>query len=88
MWNRDILPVIEDRIERAEQQIRSYLAIHDLAKARLGVYEVELVDEAIRITRLPTDDWRQMPLPQVESLGRRGSGEVFTHQEAEPASLR
>ena len=64
-WNRALLPIIEDRIFRAEQLILAYLTIQGTTQACLGAFEVELEDETIRITQLQTDDWAQMPLPRV-----------------------
>lgn len=64
-WNRALLPIIEDRIYRAEQLILAYLTIQGTPQACLGAYEVELVDDSIRITQLQTDDWAQIPLPNV-----------------------
>ena len=65
VWNRALLPIIEDRIFRAEQLILAYLAVQGSTQATLGGFQIELVDEAIQISQLPTDDWRQMPLPKV-----------------------
>jgi hypothetical protein len=58
-----MLPVIEDRLERAESQLRSYLYVQGRRSVRAGVYQVELDEEEnVHLTRLPVDDWQQLQL--------------------------
>lgn len=69
-WNRKILPVIEERLERAEKQLRSYLYIQGRKSIRAGVYQVELDEEEnVHLTRLPVDDWQQLRLMDEDLVG-------------------
>jgi hypothetical protein len=65
-YNRELKPLVEDRIERAEASLRGYLLTNGLAATRVGPYQVEMDEEGdISLTRLPVDDWQQLPLPQL-----------------------
>ncbi len=66
-YNRELQPLVEDRIERAEASLRGYLLVNGLATARVGPYQVDMDEEGdISLTRLPVDDWQQVPLPQLD----------------------
>ena len=66
-YNRELQPLVEDRIERAEANLRGYLMANDLRSARIGLYEVGMDEEGgISLERLPTDDWQQLSLPQLD----------------------
>ena len=66
-YNRQIRPLVEARIERAEATIRSHLLLQDTTELQIGPYEVQMngADE-IEITRLSVDEWQQMPLSLAE----------------------
>ena len=65
-YNRELQPLVEDKIERAEASIRGYLLVNGVATARVGPYQVDMDEEGdISLTRLPVDDWQQMPLSQL-----------------------
>lgn len=93
-YNRELQPLVEERIERAEGKLRGYLLARGLTRLRLGAFEVEIDEEgAIDIERMPLDDnWRQMPLsvgnherqPEIESDDRNGSGARPEHRGQEP----
>ena len=73
-YNRELQPLVEGRIERAEANLRGYLMANDLTSALLGLYEVGMDEEgSISLERLPTDDWQQLSLPQLD-----GSRESFS----------
>ena len=66
-YNRELQPLVEDRIERAEANLRGYLLTNGLAATRVGPYQVEMDEEGdIFLARLPGDDWQQLPLPQLD----------------------
>ena len=44
-YNRELQPLVEDRIERAESSLRGYLLINGLAATRVGFYQVEMDEE-------------------------------------------
>jgi hypothetical protein len=61
--NRQLQPLVSERIERAEATIRSGLLVNDTTELRVGNFEV-ILDESNRINlnRLTVDGWRQVPL--------------------------
>lgn len=61
--NRDI---VEQRIERATATVASFLALHGLALARLGRYEVETLGDDLRVSQLPASGARQLVLPDTD----------------------
>ena len=62
-WNSALLPVIMERLERAESQIRAHMLLHNCNEIRLGAFEIELrEDDNIHITRLEQSDWIQAEL--------------------------
>ena len=99
-YNRELQPLVEERIERAEGKLRGYLLARGLTRLRLGAFQVEMGEGgAIDIERVPLDDnWRQMPLsvanherqPDVVSGSNNGSvvpaadATQREHQEQEP----
>ena len=52
-------------------------------RGRLGVYQVELEGETINLTRMPTDEWKQLaffgPVDREPPL----SGDIFTAESAD-----
>jgi hypothetical protein len=68
-YNRELQPLVEGRIERAESKLRGYLIRQNLTVTRIGPYEVELDGEGdILLSRLPMDDgWEQLSLPRLDS---------------------
>lgn len=59
-WNQQLLPVIMDRLERAESQVRAFMLLHDCNQMRLGPYEIELRDDdSLHVTRHEQTDWTQ-----------------------------
>ena len=66
-YNRELQPLVEGRIERAESKLRGYLIRQDLTATRIGPYEVEMDgDGEILLSRLPMDDgWEQLSLPRM-----------------------
>ncbi len=75
-YNRELQPLVEGRIERAESKIRGYLLTNSLTATRIGPYQVEINEEGdIDYSRLPVDDnWQQLSLPQV--TGSQEAAEV------------
>ena len=57
-FNKDLLPKVQERLEKAEAVLESYLSLQGQERVRVGRFEIERVDEGIRIE--PVDDgWRQ-----------------------------
>ena len=69
--------MIEGRIERAEQTIKSYLALQGTTTIRLGVYQVNLEEEEIDLTRRPTDGWQQLAIPEPTGQELPQSANIF-----------
>ena len=44
-YNRELQPLVEDRIERAEANLRGYLLTNGLAATRVGPYQVDMDEE-------------------------------------------
>ena len=66
-WNQMVLPIIQARLERAESIVRSQLLLNGEGALRVGPYEVSLgQDEAITLTRLESDGWQQLRLPELD----------------------
>jgi hypothetical protein len=66
-YNRQLQPLVEERIERAEATIRSHLLLQDATEVQVGPYEVQMNgSDEIQITRLSVDEWQQMPLSLTE----------------------
>lgn len=63
-YNRELQPLVEERIQRAEGTLRGFLIARGLTALRLGAFQVEMgEDGAIDIERVALDgNWRQMPL--------------------------
>ena len=66
-YNRELQPLVEGRIERAETVLRGYLIRQNSTATRIGPYEVEMDgDGEILLSRLPVDDgWEQLSLPRL-----------------------
>ena len=64
-YNRELQPLVEARIERAEGMIRGHLLAWGQTALRLGAFQVEMEEDgSIELTQLQVDGWEQMPLPQ------------------------
>lgn len=58
VWNRKMLPVIQERLERAESVVRAHLLLNGNGCLRVGSYEVSLNgEEEIVVNRIKTSDW-------------------------------
>ena len=69
-YNRNLKPVIEGRIERAEAKVRGYMMVNELSSTRIGAFEVEMGEEGdLSLTRLQMDEWQQLSLPRVADSG-------------------
>ena len=69
-YNRNLKPVIEGRIERAEAKVRGYMMVNELSSTRIGAFEVDMDEDGdLSLTRLQLDDWQQLSLPRVADTG-------------------
>ena len=69
-YNRELRPVIEGRIERAEAKVRRHMMVNGLSATRIGAFEVEMDEEGdLSLTRLQLDEWQQLSLPRVADTG-------------------
>lgn len=67
-WNRSLRPIIEDRVERAEQQIRGFLLVHGIMAMRVGIFRVVLAENGdLQLERLPTTEWHQPHLSEAQN---------------------
>ncbi len=68
-WNRQLLPIIQERYNRAENIVRSRLLVRGGESVHVGPYEVSLTeDQDIGLTWNGDDEWRQLHLPDVDPL--------------------
>ena len=68
-WNRQILPVIQERYNRAEDIVRSRLLVRGGESLHVGPYELSLTeDQDIGLTWNGDDEWRQLHLPDFDPL--------------------
>jgi hypothetical protein len=77
--NRARLNVLQDRIERAEGDVVSYLALYGLAATVIGNFQVVLDGDDLYLTRLPDEGAQQLQLPELDmELGspEEGGGPV------------
>lgn len=74
--NRTRLSVLQDRIERAEGDVVSYLALYGLATAVIGNFEIVLDGDQLHLTRLAIGDVEQLRLPEpdIELVPYQGGG--------------
>ena len=69
-YNRELKPVIEGRIERAEAKVRGFMMANELSSTRIGAFEVEMDEDGdLSLTRLELDDWQQLSLPRDADTG-------------------
>ncbi len=65
--NRRNKEIVEGRIDRATDTIMAHLAIHGLGGVRLGLYEIELENGGLRLTKLPAPGSDQLELPRINA---------------------
>src|SRR5689334_22694668 len=53
--NRRLKAVAEERIEKAESRVRSYLLLYGFTSARLAGFQIELDGDELKLTRLPSE---------------------------------
>jgi len=70
-YNRAAAATAAERLERAEEAIRSWLTLSGHAQAMLGMFHVALEGETITISKVASPDATQLPLP-----GEGGAYEV------------
>ena len=75
-YNRVLRPKVEARLERAQSRLKSYLMLSGATSARLGGYQVELIDGELVVNELPPDGWEQL------EMERHSPGEA--HERASP----
>src|SRR5689334_9301801 len=54
--NRALKAVAEERIEKAENRVRSYLLLYGFTSARLAGFQIELDGDDLHLTRLPSEE--------------------------------
>ena len=66
-YNRNLQPLVEQRIERAEVTIRGHLLVKGTTGIQIGPYEVKINGpDEIEISKQSLDDWHQIPLSVKE----------------------
>lgn len=81
-YNRELKPVIEGRIERAETNIRGYMLANSLRTTQIGAFEVEMDEDGdLALSRLPMDEWEQMPLPRVSEFQEEDEEDYLTEEQ-------
>lgn len=58
---------MQDRIERAEGDVVSYLSLYGLAATVIGNFEVVLKEDNLHLTRLPDPGAQQLRLPELDA---------------------
>lgn len=57
---------MQDRIQRAEGALLSYLGLYGLAATVIGGFEVTLEDDQLNLTHLDLPGAEQLPLPDPD----------------------
>lgn len=69
LYNRLLLEVVQQRIEKAEAIIHGYSLAWGDSTAQIGPYLVELGDaKHLFLTRTETDGWEQLRLPEADGI--------------------
>ena len=58
-YNEELLPKVQQRLEKAQGVLEGYLILSGKERAQLGPYQVERGDEGIRIEPAGDDGWEQ-----------------------------
>lgn len=68
-WNRRLLPVIQERYNKAEDIVRSRLLVRGEENIQVGPYTVSLTPEQdVELTWNGEDEWEQLRLPDPDCL--------------------
>lgn len=68
-WNRQLLPIVQRRLDRAENIVRSQLLIHGGESIAAGPFGVSLnEDQEVDLSWQGGDDWQQLHLPDFDFL--------------------
>lgn len=68
-WNRQMLPIIQARYNRAEDIVRNRLLVRGEERIHVGPYEISLTeDQDIDLTWNGDDEWKQLHLPDFDPL--------------------
>lgn len=68
-WNRHLLPLIQARLERAENIVRSQILRRGEQILQIGPFGISLdEDQEIVLTWQASEDWEQLYLPEPDPL--------------------
>lgn len=85
--NRRNKEVIEGRIERATDEIMSYLGLAGLTTARLGLYDVTLAGDELELTRLPVAEAKQLELSEGVAGDQDGEPTAYHNLDGNPCDI-
>jgi len=63
--NRRNRELVESRIERASEQLLVYLGLNGITAARLGVFDISLLEGEVRVAKSEAEGARQLELPRL-----------------------
>ena len=81
--NRALKATAERRAEKAQTTVKVHLELSEATAARLGVYQVEIVDGEVKVTHLPQGDHRQLKLLESRAEYEVRPEDVLTSQEVD-----
>ena len=64
--NHELKPKVEERLDKAESQLRSYLLREGVDSLRLGAFQVEMQGDQLVVTRVEAEGWEQLKLRSRE----------------------
>ena len=80
-YNRELKPVIDGRIERAETKVRGFMLVNGLTSTRIGAFQIDMDEDGdLELERLQMDEWQQLSIPRVNELQRKSEEEVITEE--------
>ena len=82
-YNRTLKTKAEERAQKAEATVKTHLELLETATAKVGGYQVEIIDGEVKVTYLPQDGYQQLRLLESRAQYKVRSEDVLTSQEAE-----
>ena len=74
--NHELKPKVEERLEKAESQLRSYLLREGVDSLRLGAFQVALQGDQLVVTRVEAEGWEQLEIQEMGDADLEGGDVV------------
>jgi hypothetical protein len=75
-YNHELRPKVEDRLARAESELRSYLLREGVEELRLGAFQVSLHDDELVVTKARPEGWEQLEIAEMAEADAGGGDMV------------